>query len=110
MSKIVFFVVAIGLSLSSGKLYAETVWIDVRSSLEHTLDNIEGDTHIPHSEILEGVTALHPDKSTEFRLYCLSGGRAGKAAKVLKEAGYTNVENYGGISKVRELRALEGND
>ena len=83
-----------------------TVWIDVRSSVEHMVDSIEGDPLISHSDIVEEVTALYPDRDTEIKLYCLSGGRAGQAKTALEHAGYTNVSNAGGIEDARKLRKL----
>jgi rhodanese-related sulfurtransferase len=34
-------------------LHADTVWIDVRSSFERSIDKIEGDVHILHEEIVQ---------------------------------------------------------
>jgi len=84
----------------------EAVWIDVRTPVEHALDSIDGDIRISHGDIVEEVTQLYPDKNTEIHLYCMSGGRAGKAAEALKEAGYTNVSNAGGIDDARKARGL----
>lgn len=97
---------AISLGLSSFAL-AEPVWIDVRSQVEHTIDNIEGDVRISHKEIVENVSQLFPNKNAEINLYCRSGGRAGIALSALQEAGYTNVKNVGGINDARELRGIE---
>ncbi|WP_296058633.1 rhodanese-like domain-containing protein [uncultured Amphritea sp.] len=85
---------------------AETVWIDVRSAVEHSIDNIEGDARISHDDIVAGVSEIFPDKNTEIRLYCRSGNRAGKAILALKEDGYTNVSNAGGINDARRERGL----
>ena len=100
---ITFFVV---LLVSSYSL-AEVVWIDVRTSLEHEIDSIDGDIRIGHSEIVPEVEKFFPDKDTAIRLYCRSGGRAGTAEQALKQAGYTDVENIGGISDARKYRHLE---
>lgn len=100
---ITFFVV---LLVSSYSL-AEVVWIDVRTSLEHEIDSIDGDIRIGHSEIVPEVEKFFPDKDTAIRLYCRSGGRAGTAEQGLKQAGYTDVENIGGISDARKYRHLE---
>jgi phage shock protein E len=100
---ITFFVVL----LVSTYSLAEVVWIDVRTSLEHEIDSIDGDLRISHSEIVPGVEKLFPDKDTAIRLYCRSGGRAGTAEQALKNAGYTDVENIGGISDARKYRHLE---
>ena len=86
---------------------AETVWIDVRSQVEHTLDSIEGDVRITHSDIVPEVEALFPDKNTHIKLYCRSGGRAAQAAKALEDAGYQHVESIGGIDDARMSRGID---
>lgn len=94
------------LSWASGFVYAETVWIDVRSTLEHTLDNIEGDVRISHDDIVDEVSKLFPEKDTSIRLYCRSGRRASVAMSYLNDAGYMNVSNAGGIDDARQERKL----
>lgn len=86
---------------------AEPVYIDVRSWSEYQLDHIDGDTRIHVSEIVAGVRDAYPDKSTEIYLYCASGGRAGRAAEQLQQAGYQRVHNAGGIADVRAKRGLQ---
>ena len=103
ISRTAFLLVAMCVSLLS---YADAVWIDVRTAVEHKFDNIEGDIRIPHGEIVQQVQKLFPDKNTEIRLYCRSGGRAGKAMSVLKKVGYTNVSNMGSIDDARKKRGL----
>ena len=101
--KMPLFIVALLLSSFS---YAEAVWVDVRSAVEYSLDHIEGDVRIAHSEIVEGMSKLHPDRATQIRLYCRSGGRANKAMQALTAAGYTQVSNVGGINDARKARGL----
>jgi len=84
----------------------EPVWVDVRSSAEHYLDNIEGDIRLSHDEVVQGLDRLLPDINSEIRLYCRSGGRAAKAVASLRAAGYVNVSSAGGISNARKERAL----
>ncbi len=86
--------------------HAEAAWIDVRSKVEHMVDNIEGDLRIPHDDIVNEVSLIFSDKNMEINLYCLSGGRAEKAMLALKKAGYTNVSNIGGIKDARKKRGL----
>jgi len=86
---------------------AETIWIDVRSELERKIDSIKGDLRISHSDIVPEVQKLFPDKNTEIKLYCRSGGRAGEAAAALESAGYTHVESIGGIDDARKYRGIE---
>ena len=75
--------------------------------MEQSIDSIDGDIRIGHSEIIPQVGKLFPDKDTPIRLYCRSGGRAEQAGQALKQAGYTDVENIGGISDARKYRRLE---
>jgi phage shock protein E len=104
-SHISFFLIAMCFSSLSN---ADTVWIDVRSVVEHSIDNIEGDVRISDGDIVQEVSATFPDKSTEIRLYCRSGGRAENAKTALREAGYTKVSNVGGINDARKERGLSG--
>lgn len=101
-----FVVVAFFSIFMSFNALAEPVWVDVRSVLEHKIDNIEGDVRISHGDIVEEFSALHPDKETEVRLYCRSGGRAEKSLTMLKEAGYKNVLNMGSIENARLERGI----
>ncbi|MBX2848980.1 MAG: hypothetical protein KTR16_11715 [Acidiferrobacterales bacterium] len=87
--------------------FAEPVWVDVRSALEYKVDNIEGDIRISPGDIVEELGTLYPDKETEVRLYCRSGGRAETALGLLQKAGYKNVLNMGGIDDAREERGID---
>lgn len=105
-NRLLALLIAAILSLGTLPALAETVWIDVRSALEHKVDNIEGDTRITHTDIVPEVQTLYPDRATPIKLYCRSGGRAGKAEEALRAAGYTDVENVGGIGDARQRRGL----
>jgi phage shock protein E len=105
-SKILNYILLILISACfSSLLNADIVWIDVRSQVEHSIDNIQGDVRVSHDDIVKEVSELFPEKNTEINLYCHSGGRAEKAMSALKEAGYINVSNVGGINDARHLRA-----
>ena len=75
---------------------AKGVWIDVRSAEEFNAGHLQGAVNIPHNKIIEGVKAIGSDKDAPINLYCRSGRRAEAALTELKNAGYTNVTNYGG--------------
>lgn len=85
---------------------ADTIWIDVRSVIEHKIDNIEGDSRVPYRDAVSLISKMHPNKDTPIRLYCYSGVRANKAMLALEAAGYTNISNAGGISDARKERGL----
>ena len=82
------------------------VWIDVRTWAEYQIDHIDGDPRIHYTDIVEQVSEHVANKDTPIRLYCRSGGRSGKATEALMQAGYTNVENAGGIDDARRHRRL----
>jgi len=94
----------LSLALTPMLTQAKSVWIDVRTEAEHRQNHIDGDPHIPHENIVAQVTKRFPDKDTEINLYCQSGIRAGKAKSALESAGYTNVNNLGGVAAAREAR------
>ena len=70
--------------------------VDVRSAEEFEQGHLEGALLIPHKQVSSRIDAFGADKSQPIVLYCKSGGRAGKALRVLEENGYTNVINAGG--------------
>ena len=107
MKNILLLLIVVVVSLASYRVCSEPIWIDVRSSIEHALDNIDGDVRISHTEIVNEISALHPDKNTEIILYCRSGGRADKALLLLNDAGYKNVLNAGSINDARLARGIE---
>ena len=75
---------------------AKGVWIDVRSAEEFNAGHLQDAVNIPHDQILARIQAVSPDKNAPVNLYCRSGRRAEIALNELKNAGYTNVTNYGG--------------
>ncbi|MDX1558937.1 MAG: rhodanese-like domain-containing protein [Marinobacter sp.] len=96
----------LSLALTPMLAQAQPVWIDVRTEAEHRQNHIDGDPLIPHQNIVERVTERFPDKDAEINLYCQSGNRAGKAKTALERAGYTNVNNMGGVADARKARDL----
>ena len=76
------------------------VLLDVRTAEEYREGHIEGSVNIPLDRI-SSVENTVKDKSTPLYVYCLSGGRSGQAVSYLKQIGYTNVKNIGGISSYR---------
>ena len=73
------------------------VLLDVRTAEEYRDGHIDGSVNIPLDRI-SSVDNIIKDKSTPLYVYCLSGGRSGQAVSYLKQMGYTNVKNIGGIS------------
>jgi sulfur-carrier protein adenylyltransferase/sulfurtransferase len=70
--------------------------IDVRETFEWQIANIPGARLIPLGELPNRLSELNPDR--EILLQCKSGGRSGRALKLLKEKGFKNLKNVvGGI-------------
>jgi rhodanese-related sulfurtransferase len=95
---------AITALLLAGTAAADTTWIDVRSDSERAERRVEGDVHVPLSDIAAGVEALGLPKDADIALYCAVGGRAGVAKLRLQSLGYSKVRNAGGIDEVIEAR------
>ena len=76
------------------------VLLDVRTAEEYRNGHIDGSVNIPLDRISSVENTVN-NKSTPLYVYCLSGGRSGQAVSYLKQIGYTNVKNIGGISSYR---------
>lgn len=72
------------------------VLLDVRNPDEYAAGHIPGSVNLPLSEIRSAEDRF-PDTDTPLYVYCLSGARSSKAIAALKEMGYTNLTNIGGI-------------
>ncbi|MGN1189766.1 MAG: rhodanese-like domain-containing protein [Candidatus Ornithospirochaeta sp.] len=77
-----------------------TVLIDVRTPEEYREGHIPESMNIPLQSINK-VTRIIDDKSTPIFVHCLSGARSRQATNILKQLGYTNVKNIGGISSYK---------
>ena len=85
------------------KKYNETpgaYLIDVREPGEYSQGHIPGSKNVPLSRV-HIVGNFVKDKDTPVFVYCLSGGRSSQAAGRLKEMGFTNVNNIGGINSYK---------
>ena len=73
------------------------VLLDVRTPDEYRQGHIPGSKNVPLQSISK-VAGMIDNKSTTIFVHCLSGARSRQAAAILKQMGYTNVKNIGGIS------------
>ncbi len=87
-------------------VWANPVWIDVRSVGEYQADHIDGDVNMPFRQIGELIEQVVADKDAEIKLYCVIGVRAGIALLTLESMGYSNVSNVIGIDNARKLRNI----
>lgn len=73
------------------------ILLDVRTREEYAQGHIEGSLNLPVEQLAHGSALLPPDKDTPVYVYCRSGARSGRAEQMLKQMGYGNAQNIGGI-------------
>ena len=73
------------------------VLLDVRTPDEYRQGHIPGSKNIPLQSI-DKVADIIDNKATPIFVHCLSGARSRQAAAALRQMGFTNVKNIGGIS------------
>jgi len=81
-------------------MYPEALLVDVRTVEEYRQGHIPQAVNVPLSE-LEEIQDLVPDRKKKLFVYCYSGGRSGQACGYLKQWGYEDVTNIGGINRYR---------
>lgn len=76
------------------------VLLDVRTAEEYRDGYIDGSVNVPLDRI-SSIEDTVKDKSTPLYVHCYSGSRSGQAVAYLKQMGYINAKNIGGISSYR---------
>nr|WP_319399716.1 FAD-dependent oxidoreductase [uncultured Carboxylicivirga sp.] len=72
--------------------------VDVRTPGEFMSGAFPDAVNIPLDDIMSGKGDLGDNADREIIVYCASGARSAYAQQVLKQRGYTNVKNGGGIA------------
>lgn len=75
--------------------------VDVRTPGEYRSGHIKGSVCIPLDQLEDQIGTVVPCRDTPLYLYCRSGARSGRALMVLKDLGYTNLTNLGGVMSWR---------
>lgn len=75
---------------------------DVRTSQEYASGHFAGAQNWSLQDMQAGRLP-EVSKSTKIYVYCQSGNRSSQAAKILKEAGFTNVTDLGGLQDVQKI-------
>ena len=70
------------------------------STSEREKNTQAGSRNLPLDEI-DKVDSVIKDKNTPLYVHCLSGGRSARAAAYLKDKGYREVHDIGGIGSYR---------
>ena len=77
---------------------SKVILLDVRELAEYQQAHISGAKNAPLQSLQNYCEEKLPKKDTRIVVYCQAGGRAKSAAKLLRQLGYTNVANLGGIT------------
>ena len=72
------------------------VLVDVRTPEEYRDGHVPGSVNVPLQQI-EDIELEVAEKNTPLFVYCRSGARSRQATALLKEIGYEDVHNIGGI-------------
>ena len=84
-------------SIQQFRTQGNAVLLDVRTCEEYAQGHIPGSINLP----LAGISAADqyiPATDTPVYVHCHSGARSARAAVLLRQMGYSNVQNIGGIS------------
>lgn len=71
--------------------------LDVRTIDEYNSGHIPNAICIPNESIGSDIVSELPNKEQLILVYCRSGNRSKQAVEKLKELGYTNLIEFGGI-------------
>ena len=74
----------------------EMLILDVRRPDEYASGHVPGAVNIPHTELVDRLAQTDAFRDKPVVLYCERGGRAGRAADILLEAGYRSVQHLEG--------------
>ena len=72
--------------------------LDVRTTEEHTQEALPNAVNIP-LHILPMLADEHLTADEQIFIYCHSGSRAFMAEKILKNMGFQNIRNIGGMEQ-----------
>lgn len=78
------------------------VFYDVRSKAEYETSNFGITTNFPITDMEQGnLPAV--DKDTPIYIHCLKGIRSAQATAILREAGFSQVYDLGGVEHVQAI-------
>jgi len=103
MNKIMFFVAALLFATptladhGAPPRAGQPLVIDVRSVGEYRQSHVSEAINIPFDEIADRIAAFAPDRDARIVLYCRTGRRSGIAEQTLRDLGYHQIDNKGGL-------------
>ncbi|NUN71245.1 MAG: rhodanese-like domain-containing protein [Bacteroidetes bacterium] len=84
------------------KIKAGAKIVDVRTPEEFNEEAYPNAVNIPVDEMASRISEFG-DKNAPLIVYCASGARSAYAARMLKNAGYVDVVNAGGLYDMPEV-------
>lgn len=87
-------------SLIQSDVQAGAKLYDVRTAAEYQSGHFEGALNFPLQDMQAGALPDIP-KDQKVYVYCQSGNRSAQAAAIMKQAGFTNVIDLGGLEAVQ---------
>lgn len=84
------------------QVFAKEVVLDVRTPEEYKADHVEGalNIDIKNPDFKNQVSKL--DKADSYKVYCKSGARSDKAISTMREMGFKNLKNLGGLEDAKK--------
>ncbi len=82
-----------GQFISTGEAH---LLIDVRTPEEFASGHISGAVNIPLDSLQNRLSEVPQDEAVV--VYCRSGNRSSQAARILEQAGYSNIYDLGGLN------------
>ena len=86
---------------------AQLTLIDVRDIAEFVAGHLPNATNIPFNDGTLEAQLPSMDPNVAYGIYCRSGSRSGQAVELMKEAGFTNVVDLGGLEEAVAATGLE---
>ena len=74
----------------------DAVVVDVRETADFNKGHIKNAKNIPMSSLKQKLDSVADQKGKPVLMYCRSGNVPGKACRMLKKSGYTDVHNLAG--------------
>ena len=86
---------------------SELILIDVRDVEEFAAGHLPNARNIPFNDGTLAAQISTLDPNADYGVYCRSGNRSGQAVALMKEAGFTNVVDLGGLEAAVSATGLE---
>lgn len=82
--------------------HQQAILLDVRTAEEYAAGHAPNATLIPYDSIAQQISGIAPDKNQKIYVYCRSGRRSGIAVETLKNMGYNQVTDLGGLGRLEQ--------